>query len=98
MTNHLDENEVVLKDDDGNEYLLKILFTYNNPEINTDYVFAYDSSDPDTVYIMKYGENDEVIEVTDSDELEEAQEVFDAYNEDPKIQGISRIYLGQFSE
>ncbi|MFA6667536.1 MAG: DUF1292 domain-containing protein [Bacilli bacterium] len=88
MTNHLDENEVVLKDDDGNEYLLKILFTYHNPERNTDYVFAYDSSDPDTVYIMKYGENDEVIEVTDSDELEEAQEVFDAYNEDPKIQGI----------
>ena len=81
-------NEVVVKDDEGKEYLLKILFTYHNPERDTDYVFAYDNGDPDTVYIMKYGENDEVEEVTDPEELEEAQEVFDAFNEDPKIQEI----------
>ena len=86
--NHLNENEVVLKDDDGNDYLLKILFTYHNPQRDADYVFAYDSSDPDTVYILKYGDNDEVLEVTDEEEFEEAQEVFDAYNEDPKIQEI----------
>jgi uncharacterized protein YrzB (UPF0473 family) len=85
---HLNDNEVVIKDDDGNEYLLKILFTYHNPERETDYVFAYDSSDPDTVYILKYGDNNEVLEVTDEEEFEEAQEVFDAYNEDPKIQEI----------
>jgi len=88
MSNLLDLNEVVVQDDEGNEYLLKILFTYHNDERNTDYVFAYDKSDEDTVYIMKYGENNEVLEVTDPEELEEAQEVFDAFNEDPKIQEI----------
>lgn len=81
-------NVVSIKDDEGNEYLLNILFTYHNPERNTDYVFAFDKSDPDTIYIMKYGDNNEVLEVTDPDELEEAQEVFDAFNEDPNIQSI----------
>ena len=85
---HLNENEVVLKDEDGCEYLLKILFTYHNPQRNSDYVFAYDANDEDSVYVLKYGPNNEVLEVTDPDEFEEAQEVFDAYNEDPKIQEI----------
>lgn len=86
--NHLNDNEVVIKDDDGIEYLLKVLFTYHNPERNTDYVFAYDSSDEDSIYVLKYGANNEVLEVTDPDEFTEAQEVFDAYNEDPEIQKI----------
>ena len=81
-------NTVVVADDEGNEYLLNILFTYHNPVRNTDYVFAYDKGDPDTIFIMKYGENGEMIEVEDEDELEEAQEVFDAYNDDPTIQEI----------
>jgi Protein of unknown function (DUF1292). len=85
---NLETNELVIKDDEGKEYLLKILFTYHNPERNTDYVFAYDQADEDSVYIMKYGDNDEVLEVTDEEELEEAQEVFDAFNNDPKIQDI----------
>jgi len=82
------ENEITITDEEGIEYLLKILFTYHNPERNTDYVFAFDKSDEDTVYILKYGENGEVLDVSDPDELEEAQEVFDAFNEDPKIQEI----------
>lgn len=82
------ENAVVVTDDEGKEYLLKILFTYHNDERNADYVFAYDESDEDTVYVMKYGENNEVLEVTDKEELTEAQEVFEAFNEDPKIQEI----------
>lgn len=81
-------NEVVVKDDEGNEYLLNVLFTYHNPTRDTDYVFAYDKADPDTVYIMKYGENDEVLEVDDEEELSEAQEVFDAYNDDPTFNSI----------
>ena len=37
---------------------------------------------------MKYNENGELFEVTDEEELEEADEVLGAYEEDPKINDI----------
>lgn len=83
-----DLNEVVIKDEEGKEYLMKILFTYHNDNRDADYVFAYDPNDEESIYILKYGENDEIVEVVDEDELDEAQEVFDAFMEDPKIQSI----------
>ena len=37
---------------------------------------------------MKYNEDHELFEVTDEEELKEAEEVLEAYNEDPTIQDI----------
>ena len=83
-----ENNKVVLKDDEGKEYLLNILFTYHNPVRNTDYVYVYDEGDPESIIVLKYGEGDEIIEIEDEEELKEAQEVLDAFVEDPKIQSI----------
>lgn len=83
-------NEIVIKDDEGKEYLLNILFTYHNPERNTDYAFVYEPSDEESVYTLKYGKNNEVEFVTDEEELNEAEEVFNAFNEDPKISELKK--------
>lgn len=82
------DDEIVIYDEDGKEYLMNILFTYENEERNAEYVFIYDKSSPDELILMKYNENHELFEVTDEEEIKEAQEVLDAYNEDPTIQEL----------
>ena len=68
---------------------MNILFTYENEERNAQYVFVYDKGNPEDVFVMKYtDDSDELFEVTDEEELAEAQEVLDAYNDDPTIQEI----------
>ncbi len=82
-------DEIVIYDEEGKEYLMNILFTYENEERNAQYVFVYDKGNPDDVFVMKYtDDSDELFEVTDEEELAEAQEVLDAYNDDPTIQEI----------
>ncbi len=82
-------DEIVIYDEEGKEYLMNILFTYENEERNAQYVFVYDKGNPEDVFVMKYtDDSDELFEVTDEEELAEAQEVLDAYNDDPTIQEI----------
>ena len=82
------DDQIVIYDEDGKEFLMNILFTYENEERNAEYVFVYDESQPDDVYVMRYNEDNELFEVTDEEELKEASEVLEAYNEDPTIQEV----------
>lgn len=82
------ENEITLYDEDGNEYLFNILFTYKNEERNAEYVFVYSDEAPDDIYPFKYDELGNIEPVEDEEELAEAEEVLNAFNEDPKIQSI----------
>jgi uncharacterized protein YrzB (UPF0473 family) len=84
MKSELKEDEISIKDEDGKEYLMKILFSYDNEERGKKYVFIYDESDPDEIYVFEYKDDGELLEVSD-EEYEEAQEVLEAYDEDPKI-------------
>lgn len=84
----LNDDQIIIYDDEGNEFLFNILFTYENNERNAEYVFVYDPNDEENIYVMKYNENHELFEVTDEEELEEAQEVLSAFDEDPKINEI----------
>lgn len=88
MAKILNDNEIKIIDEEGNEYLYNILFTYENEERGCKYVFIYDKVNPSDVYVMKYSDNGELFEVTDEEELEEADEVLAAYEEDPKINDI----------
>lgn len=88
MAKILNENEIQIFDEEGNEYLYNILFTYENKERGAEYVFVYDPAKPSDVYVMKYNEGGELFEITDEEELEEADEVLGAYEEDPKINDI----------
>ncbi len=88
MKKELGENEIQIYDEEGNEYLFNILFTYENEERGAEYVFVYDPAKPEDIFVMKYNEDGELFEVTDEEELAEADEVLGAYEEDPKINDI----------
>lgn len=82
----INDDQIVIYDEDGNEFLMNILFTYENEERGAEYVFVYDEAQPDDVFVMRYNEEHELFEVTDEEELKEASEVLAAYNDDPTIQ------------
>ena len=82
------DNEMVVTDSEGKEHLMHILFTYDNEERKTSYVFFYSEENPDEVFAMRYKDNGELEEIEDPDEYAEVEEVFNAYQEDPKIQDI----------
>lgn len=68
--------------EDGKEITYKILFTYENEQRNSSYVFLYLPSDPDDIYVFRYNETGEVFVIEDEEELKEAEEVLEAYNND----------------
>lgn len=80
------EKQITVYDSEGNEHLMEILFTYDNEERKTSYVFFYDPADPEEVIAMRYNDEGELAEIEDDEEYEEITEVFNAFNEDPTIQ------------
>ena len=79
------EKRMVITDDQGNEHLVEILFTYHNDERNKEYVLFYENDNPDDVIAMIYTEDGELLDIEDDEEFQEVEEVLNAYNEDPKI-------------
>ena len=83
------ENQMVVTDNEGKEHLMNILFTYDNEERKTSYVFFYDTEDPEEeVVVMRYLESGELEPIEDDEEYDEVEEVFNAWQEDPKIQEL----------
>ena len=82
------DTTITIIDDQGNEHLMQILFTYDNEERKTSYVFFYSEENPDEVFAMRYNEKQELQEIEDPDEYAEVEEVFNAFQEDPKIQDL----------
>ena len=83
------ENQMVVTDAEGKEHLMEILFTYENEERKTSYVFFYDTEDPEQeVIVMRYLESGELEPIEDDEEYDEVEEVFNAWQDDPKIQEL----------
>lgn len=82
------DKQITIIDEEGKEHLMQVLFTYDNEERKTSYVFFYDEKNPDEVFAMRYNDKGELEEIEDLDEYAEVEEVFNAYNDDPKIQEI----------
>ena len=83
------ETQMVVTDNEGKEHLMQILFTYDNEERKTSYVFFYDTEDKDEeVVVMRYLENGELEPIEDDEEYDEVEEVYNAWAEDPKIQEL----------
>ncbi len=80
------ENEMIITDENGEEKVMNILFTYENEERGKSYVFLYEKGDEDNVMAFIYDEQSKSLnEIEDDDEYEEVEEVFNAFMEDPKI-------------
>ena len=83
------ENQMVVTDAEGKEHLMNILCTDDNEERKSSYVFFYDSEDPnEEVIVMRYLESGELEPIEDDEEYDEVEEVFNAWQEDPKIQEL----------
>ena len=83
------DNEMVVTDSEGKEHLMHILFTYDNEERGCSYVFFYEVGDnEENVMVMRYTTEGELEEVDDDEEYDEVEEVFNAWQDDPKIQEI----------
>lgn len=86
--NQIKDNQIIIQDDNGNEHLCEILFTYEHEERNKKYVFFFDPNEEDNVMVMSYTDNGELFPIEDDEEYDEIEEVFNAYQEDPEIQKI----------
>ena len=85
------EKQMVVTDNEGKEHLMQILFTYDNEERKTSYVFFYDTEDKDEeVVVMRYLESGELEPIDDDEEYDEVEEVFNAWQDDPKIQELKQ--------
>ena len=83
------DNEMVVTDSEGKEHLMHILFTYDNEERGCSYVFFYEVGDnEENVIAMRYTVDGELEEIDDDEEYDEVEEVFNAWQDDPKIQEI----------
>ena len=86
----INDKELTVVDGSGKEHIVEILFTYDNEERGAKYVLFFEKDNPDEIIAMKYTEDGELIEIEDEEEYAEVEEVFQAYEDDPKIQDLKK--------
>lgn len=77
----LKDNQITIMDEEGNEHLIDILFTYDNEQRGKSYVFFYDPNNDEEIMVMSYNENGELFEISE-EEFKEAEEVLAAFDEE----------------
>ena len=83
------DDEMLITTPEGEEKVMKILFTYDSEQRGKSYVFLYDEKDEENVMVFSYNEKDcSLEEIEDDEEYKEAEEVLNAFYEDEKIQSI----------
>ena len=81
----INDNEIVLTKENGEKEVAKILFYFHNDQRGKDYYFLYKEENPDDVIVMSSSDGASLDEV-DDEEFDEAEQVFEALQEDPKIE------------
>ena len=83
------DDEMIITTEDGEEKVMKILFTYESEQRHKEYVFLFEKEDEENVLVFSVNEKDQSLEeIEDDEEYAEAEEVFNAYISDEKIQEI----------
>ncbi len=75
----IDDKQITIRDDEGNEHLMEILFTYEHDERGKKYVFMYSKDTPEDIIAMEYTDEGELLEIESDEEYEEVEEVFNAF-------------------
>lgn len=81
------DNDIVITKEDGTEQLLKILFYFHNDQREKDYYFLYEEGNEDDIIVLGTKDGESMETLTD-EELDEADQVLEAYESDPTIQGL----------
>lgn len=85
------DDEMIITTDSGEEKVMKILFTYESEQRHKQYVFLYEKEDEDNVLVFAVNEKEDALEeIEDDEEYAEAEEIFNAYMNDEKIQEIKK--------
>lgn len=71
---------ITIYDEDGSAKNYEILFTYDDEDTHTSYVYYYDSAEEETVFVSKYDEEGHLFPLEDGDEWEKADEILASYN------------------
>jgi hypothetical protein len=83
----IQDNTILITKEDGTTDTWRIYFYYHNPERNKDFYFIFKDEDPDSLIVMSSSDGKELSEVSE-EEFQEAQEMLDTYENDPKIQTL----------
>lgn len=75
----MDENIIVVTDENGEEYELEILFTFDDEENNKSYVLLQTLEENGDIYPYSYTEDGELNPVEDEEEWKMCEEVLNAF-------------------
>ena len=76
----MEANKIQVIDDQGNELEYEVLFTFNNDELNKQYVLYYDSSlEEPNVYASIYDDEGKLFPIETPEEWEMVEEVFQSF-------------------
>lgn len=79
----LDSNSLYVKDENGNEKRMTILFTFDNEVTKKQYVVFQDpEQDEDEVYASAYDENGQLLPIETDEEWKMVEEVINTFVED----------------
>ena len=85
------DDEMIITNENGEEKVMKILFTYESEQRKKTYAFLYEKGDEDKIMVFSINDKDQSLEeIEDDEEYAEAEEVFNAYMSDEKIQEIKK--------
>ena len=79
-----EDNDMILTDEDGVQEKVKILFYFHNDQRGKDYYFLYRMETPDEIMVLASSDG-ESLETLSDEEYDEAEQVFEAYENDPEI-------------
>lgn len=78
------DNSIVITSEDGTDVSYKILFYYENPERKKTFYFIFKEESPDDLLVYASADG-KTLEQPSDEEMEEAEEMLDTYESDPKI-------------
>ncbi len=78
-------NDMIITKEDGTEEVWKIYFYYVEEESKKTFYFLYKEEDPDSLIVMGSLDGKSLAPI-EEEEMERAEEVLAAYEEDPTIQ------------
>lgn len=76
---NLKDNQMIVTDGEGNEHLVEIFFTYKSPRNEKEFVFFYEVGNDEEVIVMEVKDDNTLCDVEDEEDLKEAEEIFEAF-------------------
>lgn len=83
----IQDNTIQITKEDGATESWRIYFYYHNDTRKKDYYLIYQDGDPDSLLVMASADGKELSNVSE-EEFQEAQEMLETYEKDPKIQTL----------